>query len=252
MNGGEELMLYARDFRKQAYDALAGRWAVAVGTGFVAYLLGAPGRAPGMPYFNYQRYYERISSISHDPLAWTIFWGVISFALTYTLILFFIGGAITLGYAQFNLNLMNRTNPGFGDLFSKFDMFWKGFVMQFLMGLFIFLWSLLFIIPGIVAAYRYAMTPYILLENPEMPVMDAIRRSKEMMDGNKGRLFCLDISFIGWWLLCILTCGLGLLWLRPYMCAASAAFYNEISGKNYMRYQDPNSFNPNQPPRQFY
>jgi uncharacterized membrane protein len=124
-------------------------------------------------------------------------------------------------------------------------MFWKGFVMQFMTGLFIFLWTLLFIIPGIIAAYRYSMTSYILLENPDMPVMDAIRRSKEMMDGNKGRLFCLDISFIGWWLLCILTCGLGFLWLYPYMNAATVAFYNEVSGKNYYRYQSQNGYNNN-------
>lgn len=235
-------MLYARDFRKQAYDALAGRWAVAVGTGFVAALLGAQERSPGIPNASNHNNYENFTSMYHNPLGWAILWGIFSFVLLYAFLMFFIGGAIKLGYSQFNLNLINGSNPYFGDLFSKFNMFWKGFCMQFLIGLFIFLWTLLLIIPGIIAAYRYSMTSYILLENPDMTVMDAITRSKEMMRGNKARLFCLDISFIGWWFLCILTCGIGFLWLHLYMNAASAAFYNEVSGRNSGRYHDPNGF----------
>ncbi|MBQ2829458.1 MAG: DUF975 family protein [Oscillospiraceae bacterium] len=91
-------------------------------------------------------------------------------------------------------------------------------------------WSLLFIIPGIVAGYSYAMTPYILAENPEMEPKDAIRASKEMMIGNRWRLFCLEISFIGWSLLASLTFGIGYFVLTPYQQAAQAAFYRELTG----------------------
>ena len=89
---------------------------------------------------------------------------------------------------------------------------------------------MLFIIPGIIANYSYAMTGFILAEYPEMTAGEAIERSKEMMDGNRFRLFCLQLSFIGWSILCSFTFGIGNLWLRPYRQAATAAFYREISG----------------------
>ena len=92
-----------------------------------------------------------------------------------------------------------------------------------------FLWMLLFIIPGIVAAYRYAMTSFILAENPELTAGEAINCSKELMDGNKWRLFCLNFSFIGWIILCGFTLGIGYLWLTPYEQAANAAFYRDIT-----------------------
>ena len=95
--------------------------------------------------------------------------------------------------------------------------------------LYVFLWTLLFIIPGIIASLRYGMTDYILSENPEITASEAIQRSKEMMKGNCWRLFCLEFSFFGWILLAVLTCGVGYLWLTPYMSASYAAFYREIS-----------------------
>jgi uncharacterized membrane protein len=96
-------------------------------------------------------------------------------------------------------------------------------------GLLIILWSLLLVIPGIIAAYRYAMASYIMAQNPEIGALDAIERSKAMMNGNKLRLFCLQLSFIGWMLLSALTLGIGYIFLRPYMQAAYAAFYLDIS-----------------------
>ena len=79
------------------------------------------------------------------------------------------------------------------------------------------------------------MAPYILAEHPEMSAMDAIKLSKDMMRGNKGRYFCLQLSFIGWILLSLLTFGIGILFLIPYMQAANAEFFNEVSGKNAQR-----------------
>ena len=74
------------------------------------------------------------------------------------------------------------------------------------------------------------MTNYILAENPEMSASEAINLSKQMMDGNKWRLFCLRLSFIGWDILCGLTLGIGYLWLNPYKQTAEAVFYREVSG----------------------
>jgi len=96
------------------------------------------------------------------------------------------------------------------------------------MNLFIFLWMLLLIVPGIVAAYSYRMSLYLLIDNPEIGVSEALRKSKEMMNGYKARLFYLDLSFIGWALLCVLTFGIGILWLYPYMLTSQAIFYEEL------------------------
>ena len=98
----------------------------------------------------------------------------------------------------------------------------------FLMNLKIILWSLLLIVPGLIMAYAYSMTPYILDEHPEIGAWDASKRSREMMKGHKLRLFWLDLSFIGWFLLSILTLGIGFLWLIPYNEVSRVAFYNDL------------------------
>ena len=100
--------------------------------------------------------------------------GLIIVMVAWALISLVLGGAVTLGYAQFNLNLVDENDPQFGDLFSHIRRLWEGFCMQFFQGMLIFLWSLLFVIPGIIASYRYAMTPYILAENMDLSVMEAI------------------------------------------------------------------------------
>ncbi len=220
-------MYYANDFRNIARRALEGRWALAIGTGFIASLLGANAMAFKVPDMQWR---ERIHNI--DPrFALPLFGGVLYLVTVIALIAFFFGGAIQLGYCRFNRNLLDNNNPQFTDLFSSFHIFWKGFCMNLLVTLYIILWTLLFIIPGIIAEYSYAMTPYILEENPEMGINEAIRYSKDMMNGNKWRLFCLNISFIGWGFLCFFTCGIGFLWLGPYINAANAAFFYDVSGK---------------------
>lgn len=99
---------------------------------------------------------------------------------------------------------------------------------MFLYGLKIFLWTLLLFIPGLVMCFAYAMTPYILEEHPEIGAWDASTRSREMMKGHKFDLFYLYLSFIGWFILAMLTMGIGFLWLSPYVEAAKAAFYNDL------------------------
>lgn len=122
-----------------------------------------------------------------------------------------------------------RKTINYSDLFSQFSRLGAGFAMQFLRWLFVFLWTLLFIIPGIIASYSYSMTAYIMVDHPEYSALEAITESKKMMRGHKWRLFCLHFSFIGWYLLSALTWGIGLLWLNPYVEAANAAFYKELS-----------------------
>lgn len=95
-----------------------------------------------------------------------------------------------------------------------------------------FLWALLLIIPGIVKSFAYSMTPYILVENPGMSASEAIRRSEEMMREHKFDLFYLYLSFIGWFILSVLTCGIGFFWSIPYSQTAVVAFYNDLKAEN--------------------
>ena len=100
-----------------------------------------------------------------------------------------------------------------------------------LMGIKLFLWSCLFVIPGIIKSYEYAIVPYILADDEEISSKDAFKKAREMMMGNKWRLFKLNFSFIGWDILCVLTLGLGTFFLLPYINAANAEFYVELKNK---------------------
>ncbi len=118
------------------------------------------------------------------------------------------------------------------DLENLFDGFRGGrytrvFCAIFLVNLFTFLWALLLIIPGIMKAFSYALTPYIIMDEPELTARQAITRSCEIMEGRRWKLFCLYLSFIGWGILSLLTFGIGFLWLVPYMNASIAAFYED-------------------------
>jgi uncharacterized membrane protein len=93
----------------------------------------------------------------------------------------------------------------------------------------IFLWSLLFIIPGIIAALNYSMSLFIMAQNPEIGIVEAIELSKKMMKGNKGKLFVLYLSFIGWFLLSGLTFGILMLYVYPYTMTTVAIFFNTVS-----------------------
>ena len=112
-----------------------------------------------------------------------------------------------------------------------FSNYWRKIGGMIWMSILTFFWSLLFIIPGIVKAFSYAMTPFILDEYPELTPVEAIHRSRMMMKGHKFDLFWLYLSFIGWAILCIPTCGIGFLWLAPYMQTAEAAFYEEVKAE---------------------
>ena len=222
--------------RAAARQALSGKWALAVIAGLIAVLLN--GASSTGTEFNFK--YENggvHASMQLGVFDFDISPAVIAF-LTYTLIatlalallLCVLGSVIRLGYARFNLSLIDGETPDLGALFSYFPWFKTAFCARFLVGLYIFLWSLLLIIPGICATYSYAMTSYILAENPDLTAREAIARSKEMMYGHRWDLFWLYLTFIGWSILAALTLGIGYLWLNPYIEASVAAFYRDISG----------------------
>ena len=109
------------------------------------------------------------------------------------------------------------------------DNFLKSFLVVFLMALFIALWSMLLVIPGIIMAYAYSMSVYVANDHPELSAIDAIKKSRELMRGHKMELFLLDLSFIGWFLLCLLTGGIGFIFLAPYIEMAHVEFYRELT-----------------------
>jgi|SRR3989344_4697814 len=183
---------------ERARDSLKGRWRLAVGGSFlyifITTIVGSP---------------RKLGSIFS----------------------FLINGPMLLGLSVFSLSLSRRQETTVSQLFVGFNEFKRAFSAYFFMMLSIILWSLLLIIPGIIAALSYSQTFYILAEDKSVSARDAIKKSKEMMRGNKKKLFFLSLRFLGWFLLGILTLGIGFLWLMPYFQVTMALFYDDISGK---------------------
>ncbi|NLV86876.1 MAG: DUF975 family protein [Clostridiales bacterium] len=109
-----------------------------------------------------------------------------------------------VGFRIYSFNLCSGKKASYGNLFDGFGIFFKVLWLHILMFFFIYLWSLLLIIPGIIASYRYRMALFIMLDNPDIGALECIRRSKQMMIGRKWELFVLDLSFLGWSLLTVL------------------------------------------------
>ena len=156
--------------------------------------------------------------------------GIISFALMLLLPLLVYYPLCYVGYSNtFRQLLVNGDARVTSNMFSNtFKGYWRNVWGGFLMMLFTYLWMLLLIVPGIIKAFAYSMTPYILKDYPELSANQAINLSIKMMKGHKFDYFYLQLSFIGWGLLSILTLGIGYIWLMPYMYASMAAFYEDI------------------------
>lgn len=242
-------MKTAKEFRAQARAALKGCWGIALVAGLLAALLG--GLNSGAPSFDLNINIENnaLQSIGHslsalpgfeqigehlsNMLPWLVGVGSVFLliGLVVSVLYFILGSIVQTGYCKFNLSIIDRAQEK--SLVSLFDYFrfWKHTALaQLVSFVHILLWSLLFVIPGIMVSYSYAMVFFVLSEDPELSPREALARSKALMAGHRWQLFCLRISFIGWALLCVLTLGIGNLWLTPYQQAAEAAFYREISG----------------------
>lgn len=223
--------------RKRARSNLAGNWGLSVGVAVVASLLGGLIISGSfLPSLN-----EEVSAsfpwlkelaetlnrgIQIGNVTFSFRSGIFGFAA------FLIGGVLQLGYAQFLLKQHDGQDTEFNDLFSQFDRFGAGFAQQFLRNLYVALWSLLFIIPGIIKSYGYAMTPFLMADNHNLSASEAIDLSQQIMDGHKMDLFILELTFLGWDLLAALTLNLGNIFLNPYKNAAYAAFYRQLLAEN--------------------
>ena len=139
-----------------------------------------------------------------------------------------IKGPLALGLAIFYLAFSRGQDPVLGKIFEGFNTWVRAFKAFLLMIVYLFFWFMLLIIPGIIYGLAFSQVYYILAEDKDIRIRDAFYKSRMMMRGYKWKLFCLQLRFLGWFILCLLTLGIGFLWLVPYMYMASAKFYDDI------------------------
>ena len=158
-------------------------------------------------------------------------------------------GAFALSFAMMTLKIVKGSGVEIGDLFKGFDNFATALLLAIRQGVFGFLWSLLFIVPGIIKFFGWSMSSYILAENPNMTAKEAMKESENLMNGHKWEYFKLNLSFFGWSLLSVLTLGILLFWLVPYMNTATGVFYTDLKYLKYGKadpYSQPqNNWNQN-------
>lgn len=217
-----------KDYKNEALAALKGHWPQAV----LAFLvLEAIALLAAVPYL--RTAYVAEASLAEGTVALK---SLGQASLFLYLAVFLVVGPLVVGF----LNAFKRLFAGEGDITRNmfkigFGNWWHHVAGFFLKYLFIGLWSLLLWIPGIIKAYSYAMTEYILVDYPDLSANKAIDLSRAMMKDRKFDLFYLHLSFIGWLLLGILTLGIGLLWVYPYVEAAQAAFYQDVKADYFRR-----------------
>jgi uncharacterized membrane protein len=195
------------EYKDMALQSLEGKWGkAAIATLIVFIILELFGSSP---------------SFFMDPIPSMVLQGVLSVLLL----------PLAWGYITFFLRIIRDENLDYGHLFDGFNQYFRIFLAELLKGIYILLWALLLIIPGLIKEYSYAMTEFILKDNPEMSGEEAICESMRLMQGHKMQLFLLDLSMIGWLILSFLTLGIGLLFLMPYNYTAHAHFYEDLKAK---------------------
>ena len=258
MNQNYAIPRPAKTYREMALQALKGIWGIAIVVALVAGLLSG-----GFSFstninlnLNGTEYQPDSIAALQELMSSPAFVTLASIGSLLGLVSFVIGGPIKVGYARFCLKITDAKRPlEFKDLFSGFDVFGEAFLLNLRITLRIIGWTLLLIIPGIIAGYRYSQAFYIMAEKPGLGSSECIERSKTMMQGNKWKLFCLQLSFIGWFFLTVITLGIAGLWMSPYMAVAETFFYRDVNalaasanpqwqsaGQQQARYYDPSQY----------
>lgn len=162
-------------------------------------------------------------------------------AIILYLALDFVSGMLSIGFNIFALNTTTKTAQ-YSDLLGSFSFILRLIGYYILRTVLLFFWTLLLIVPGIIAAYRYRMSFYLLVEHPEYSVMQCFRESSKMMRGNKMELFVMDLSFIGWTMLISMLGCLGYavqVWFLPYYTLTNVLYYRHLSGTGYREPTQP-------------
>lgn len=194
-------MLSNPEIRQKSSNQLKGAWGLPIAVGFVMLLVSAciQGIVSGI--------------LGMEEL------GALNMLIT---------APLNLGMAIFMLHLARDEERSLNNLFEGFNDYLLSLAATFFMGLFILLWMILLIVPGIIAGLSYSLTYYIIAEDRSIGAREALRRSKEMMNGHKGQLFALCLRFLLLSILCVFTLGIGFLWLFPYMNLCMTHFYLEV------------------------
>ncbi len=198
--------MYYSKLRAKARESLKGNWLIAIGLFVVTTIIFT------LPDFIF------------NPNEYDFSWRDIAVILATWLLT-----PISVGLIWAWIDLSRGKDIRFGHLIHPFQtIFAKTIFVSFLQGLFLLLWTLLFIVPGIIKSFSYMMTFYILRDRPELSPLQVITESRKMMDGHKGEAFVLGLTFIGWLLLGVVTLGIGFLWIVPYISVTFAHFYDTI------------------------
>lgn len=210
-----------KDLMTQARESLSGNW----GWGIIGYIL-----------------YTALSlAITFFIMAAGFFVGVVSglsggnaeaaggaVSAAAQLVQLALAGPLIVGFYGFFLGIAQEDEGRLDRLFVGFRRFWKSFGVYFFYALFIYLWMLLLIVPGVIKCFSYSQAFFIIADDEACGPLEAITRSKRMMKGNKWKLFCLSLRFIGWAILALMTFGIGFLWLVPYIQTSLAKFYEDV------------------------
>ena len=228
-------MVKSKELRVRAWESLKGKYWMAFAVILVTGLIGSIGNA----FVSFgQQLGEVLGLVDLAEMDSTMALGalvlngvVIVSSIIGALFSIFVTDAITVGVSNYFIKNTD-SKPLFKDAFSGFKIkYGRNIGTLLLVGIKVVLWSILFVIPGVIKSFEYAIIPYILADDAEISSKDAFKKAKQMMKGNKWRLFKLDFSFIGWALLCFLTLGIGTFFLIPYVNAAAAEFYVELKNK---------------------
>jgi len=158
----------------------------------------------------------------------------ISIAVVYLMLFIFLGNIILITVRRSILNSINTNNIDFLDIKPKYDKgtYWNLVYIMFMKGVYLSLWSLLLVIPGVIKSYSYSQIPFILAEDPNISIKQALAMSTQMTEGHKLHMFNLDLSFIGWIFIGYLTFGVGILFVYPYVYVTKAFLYKKLKEAN--------------------
>ena len=221
----------AVDLRRSARQSLRGNWFIAFIASVIASLLGAGGSysvSVSVPSEELDAIVSQMDAAQLQVVISTLAMFA-TFSAMIGIAMFIIGSAVGIGYAQFNLDIVDGSDASIGTLFSKFGQLKTAIFARIFVAIRVFFATLLFIIPGIIASFNYVILFHVMADNPDMNAFEVVRECKRIMKGNRWRYFCLSLSFIPHLLLSMLTFGIALIWVIPHIQATVAAFYREIA-----------------------
>lgn len=203
------------ELRAQARTQLRGEWGKMALATFVYTLIVFPAL---YLFQDFSQYHELLHNPLHNP----------TMSLLIQIAFFIVTGPFAYGFVNLFMKRIRGNEISVPDIFEGFNKFLPCFLLYMLQIIFIVLWTLLLIVPGIIKGFAYSQAYYILYDNPGMKPMEALKKSQQMMKGYKGKLFMLYLSFLGWSMLCVLTLGIGYFWLQPYMGLSLGNFYEDL------------------------